>query len=248
MIIISIIIAALLLFISMAYVSNATWRNILSTIFAVIIIVCAIFMVRNDREHYGMHKVDTTETTDLISVSPSKEMKMLLYEPVGTAGKEKVYIYKKNESQKKPTTTNPDPSNTTNTIKTVSGTPTVKTTTTRWEYKNDTYRFWFGIAGNGHKLIGHHNTFNINKDWLTLSSAQAKKLQKLAKQQNSASAKKEAETYVKATVTKSITAAMKKDPKMSASEQKALTAEATKKATAAYKKQAMAKLVEEAKK
>lgn len=247
MIIISIIIAALLLFISMAYVSNATWRNILSPIFAVIIIVCAIFMVRNDREHYGMHKVDTTETTDLISVSPSKEMKMLLYEPVGTAGKEKVYIYKKNESQKKPTTTNPDPSNTTNTIKTVAGTPRVKTTTTRWEYKNDTYRFWFGIAGNGHKLIGHHNTFNINKDWLTLSSAQAKKLQKLAKE-NQATMKTEGKKYVEAQVKATVTATMKKDPKMSASDQKALEAKTEKIVAADYQKQEMAKMVAEAKK
>ncbi|KRN47703.1 hypothetical protein IV84_GL001683 [Pediococcus damnosus] len=231
----------------MAYIPSATWRNILSPIFAVIIILCAVFMVRNDREHYGMHKVDTTQTSDLVSVSPSKEMKMLLYQPVGTAGKEKVYIYKKNVSQKKPTTTNPDPSNTTNTVKTVSGTPTVKTTTTRWEYKNDAYRFWFGIAGNGHKLIRHHNTFNINKDWLTLSSAQAKKLQKLAKE-NQAKMKNEGKQYVGAQVKQTVTAAMKKNPKMSAADQKSLQQATVKKATAAYQKQATAKMIAEAKK
>ena len=55
--------------------------------------------------------------------------------------------------------------------------------------------------------------------------------------------KKEAKAYVTAAV-KSVTAAMKKDPTMSVAKQKALTTEAIK-ATAAYQKQAMAKIVQE---
>lgn len=248
MIIVAVIGLAILLFVSMVSISKPLWRAITSLIIAALLGVSLLFVVLNDSNHFGMKKVTTTTTTDLISVSPSKQLKMLLYQDVGTSDKDHVYIYKKHNSQKKSTTTNPDPTITTNKVKITSKIPQVVTKTVRWEYKSNGYKFWFAIAGNGHKLIRHHNTFEINKDWLTLSTAQAKKLQKLAKQQNSASAKKEAETSVKATVTKSITAAMKKDPKMSASEQKTLTAEATKKATAAYEKQAMAKLVEEAKK
>lgn len=248
MIIVVVLGLAILLFISMVSISKPLWRLLTSLVIAVLLAVSILFIVLNDNNHFGMKKVTTTETTDLISVSPSKRLKMLLYQDVGTSGKDRVYIYKQHNTQKKATTTNPDPSNTTNKVKVTSKTPRVVTKTVRWEYKSNGYKFWFAIAGNGHKLIKHHNTFEINKDWLTLSTAQAKKLQKLAKQQNSASAKKTAKAYITAAVKKSLTAAMKKDPQMPASEQKALTAEATKKATAAFEKQAMAKLVEEVEK
>ncbi|MCV3556006.1 DUF4811 domain-containing protein [Pediococcus ethanolidurans] len=247
MIIFSLIILAILLFICMVSIPKTFWRMLCSLIIAALIIVSMALMVANDRDHFGMKKVTTTTTTDLISVSPSSQMKMLLYQDVGTSGKERVYIYKEHKTQKNPTTTNPDPTNTSNKVKVVSGTPRVVIKTTRWVYKNSSYKLWFGIAGNNHKLIKHRNTLEINKDWLTLSSAQAKKLQKLVKQ-NSASMKKEAKAYVMAAVKKSVTAAMKKDPTMSAAKQKALTAAAIKKATAAYQKQAMAKMVAEAKK
>ncbi len=247
MIIFVAVILAIALFISMVSISKPLLRNLTSLIIAILFALSLSLIVLNDRDHFGMKKITTTQTADLISVSPSKQLKMLLYQNVGTSGKNRVYIYKTQATQKKPTTTNPDPTHTTNKIKVTTQSPRIVTKTTRWVYKNDAYKLWFGIAGNNHKLIQHKNTFEINNDWLTLSSVQAKKLQHLAKQ-NTAKMKKEAQVYVTAAVKKTLTAAMRKDPTMSAAKRKALTAEAAKKATAAYQKQAMAKMVEEAKK
>ncbi|MBU7555236.1 DUF4811 domain-containing protein [Pediococcus ethanolidurans] len=242
MIIFVAVILAIALFISMVSISKPLLRNLTSLIIAILFALSLSLIVLNGRDHFGMKKITTTQTADLISVSPSKQLKMLLYQNVGTSGKNRVYIYKTQATQKKPTTTNPDPTHTTNKVKVTTQSPRIVTKTTRWVYKNDAYKLWFGIAGNNHKLIQHKNTFEINNDWLTLSSVQAKKLQSLAKQ-NTAKMKKEAQVYVTAAVKKTLTAAMRKDPTMS----KALTAEATKKATAAYQKQAMAKMVAESK-
>lgn len=246
MIIFVAVILAIALFISMVSISKPLLRNLTSLIIAILFALSLSLIVLNDRDHFGMKKITTTQTADLISVSPSKQLKMLLYQNVGTSGKNRVYIYKTQATQKKPTTTNPDPTHTTNKVKVTTQSPRIVTKTTRWVYKNDAYKLWFGIAGNNHKLIQHKNTFEINNDWLTLSSVQAKKLQHLAKQ-NTAKMKKEAQVYVTAAVKKTLTAAMRKDPTMSAAKRKALTAEATKKATAAYQKQAMAKMVAEIK-
>lgn len=246
MIIFVAVILAIALFISMVSISKPLLRNLTSLIIAILFALSLSLIVLNDRDHFGMKKITTTQTADLISVSPSKQLKMLFYQNVGTSGKNRVYIYKTQATQKKPTTTNPDPTHTTNKVKVTTQSPRIVTKTTRWVYKNDAYKLWFGIAGNNHKLIQHKNTFEINNDWLTLSSVQAKKLQHLAKQ-NTAKMKKEAQVYVTAAVKKTLTAAMRKDPTMSAAKRKALTAEATKKATAAYQKQAMAKMVAEIK-
>lgn len=254
MIIFVAVILAIALFISMVSISKPLLRNLTSLIIAILFALSLSLIVLNDRDHFGMKKITTTQTADLILVSPSKQLKMLLYQNVGTSGKNRVYIYKTQATQKKPTTTNPDPTHTTNKIKVTAQSPRIVTKTTRWVYKNDAYKLWFGIAGNNHKLIQHKNTFEINNDWLTLSSVQAKKLQMQAKKlqslakQNTAKMKKEAQVYVTAAVKKTLTAAMRKDPTMSAAKRKALTAEATKKATAAYQKQAMAKLVAEVQK
>lgn len=246
MIIFVAVILAIALFISMVSISKPLLRNLTSLIIAILFALSLSLIVLNDRDHFGMKKITTTQTADLISVSPSKQLKMLLYQNVGTSGKNRVYIYKTQATQKKPTITNPDPTHTTNKVKVTTQSPRIVTKTTRWVYKNDAYKLWFGIAGNNHKLIQHKNTFEINNDWLTLSSVQAKKLQHLAKQ-NTAKMKKDAQVYVTAAVKKTLTAAMRKDPTMSAAKRKALTAEATKKATAAYQKQAMAKMVAEIK-
>jgi len=246
MIIASVVLFAILLFLSMTMIDRGNLRIILALIFGALTVVSMMFMTFNDANHYGMHKVTKTETSDLISVSPSKQMKMLLYQNVGTSGKEKVYVYKTHQSQKKASTTNPDPKKASNRVKTVSGTPTLVTKTTRWEFNSKASKVWFNASGYGHKLVKRENTFNINKDWMVLSSTQAKKLQKLVKA-NQAKMKTEAKAYVTAQVKKSVTAAMTKNPTMSSTEQARITKQATAKATADYQKQAMAKIIAQVK-
>ncbi|MFT9373415.1 DUF4811 domain-containing protein [Liquorilactobacillus hordei] len=247
MIIFSVIICAILLFVSMISIDKAVLRNVLSIIFALGLVVSMIFMVENDKRHFGMHKVETVKTSKLVSAAASKQINLLLYQAVGTSGKEKVYIYKSKTSQKKATTTNPDPSKTQNKVKKITGNAKLVTRTFRWEYKNDFYKFWFGISGNGHKLIRHYNTFKINDNWAVLSTQQAKKLQKLAKSEDQATVQNQAKAYVEAQVKEKLTAALTKNPTMSTQEQQSLTAKASAQAQKDFKKQALQELIKKAK-
>lgn len=232
----------------MISIDKAFLRNILSIVFALGLIISMIFMIENDRHHFGMHKVETVKSSKLVSAASSKQINLLLYQTVGTSGKEKVYIYKSKSNQKKATTTNPDPAKTQNKIKKTAGTAKLVTKTLRWEYKNKFYKFWFGISGNDHKLIRHYNTFKINDNWVVLSTQQAKKLQKLAKNEDQTKVQAQAKEYVETQVKEKLTAAMTKNPTMSAQEQQALTAKASLQAQKDFKKQALQELINEAKK
>ncbi|GEP19922.1 DUF4811 domain-containing protein [Pediococcus argentinicus] len=252
MIIFLLIIAAICLFLSMTLISKFWPRLIVSLLLAATVIGSMIAMVANDREHLGMHKVTETSTEDVYSVSPSKQMSMILYKNIGSKGTERVYIYKHDKSQKKPGHTNVN--DTYNKVKTTTGDPRLESKTTRWEYKNGAYKFWFGIADNNDKLIRRDNTFYIPKDWLSLSTTQAAKLQKLAKE-NQAKMKTEGKKVVKAevekTVKETVMAAMKKDPTMSPQDRQKLMQEtgkkAAKEAAAKYQAEAMQKMIDEAK-
>lgn len=248
MIIFSLIICAILLFISMISINKNSIRTVLSIIFAVGLIVSMIFMIENDKRHFGMHKVESSKTSKLVSAVSSNQVNLLLYQTVGTSGKEKVYIYKTKINQKKEITTNPDPSKTENKIKNTNESAKLVTRTVRWEYKNNFYKFWFGISGNGHKLVRHYNTFFVNNDWAVLSTQQAKELQKIAKNENQSEVKEEAKEYVETEVKGKITKALTKDPSMSAKEQQILTAKASLQAQKDFKKMMMQKLINEVKK
>ena len=244
MIIFLLIIAVIATFLSMTLISKTAVR-----------VICSVaLMVMNDREHFGMHKITETTTQEIYSVSPSKQMSMLLYKSIGTADKDRVYIYNKTTSQKKPSHTETD--KTTNKVKTTKkSTARLVKSTTRWTYKNNTYKFWFGIAGNNREVSKRVNTFYVPNNWITLSTEQAAKLQKNVKK-NQAQMKADAEKYVKAKVTATVkstmAAALKKNPTMSASDQKKLMADTTAKASkqyaAQYQAQMMQKMIEEAKK
>ncbi len=151
MIIFLLIIAVIATFLSMTLISKTAVRVICSVISAIVVIASVALMVMNDREHFGMHKITETTTQEIYSVSPSKQMSMLLYKSIGTADKDRVYIYNKTTSQKKPSHTETD--KTTNKVKTTKkSTARLVKSTTRWTYKDNTYKFWFGIAGNNLKF------------------------------------------------------------------------------------------------
>lgn len=254
MIIYLLVLAVVCLFISMALIPKALPRIITSFLFAIIIVGSMVAMVSNDREHFGMKKVTEETSSKIYSPSPSKQMPMILYQNIGTKGTERVYIYKKTEDQKKPGHT---PINNTSNVVKNSNNEDAKlvTKTTRWVYKSNAYKFWFGIAGNNHKLINRHNIFYIPKDWQSFSTTQAAKLQKLVKA-NQGKMKSEGEAYVKpkveAAVKETVMKAMMKDPQLSPKSQQALIQQTSKEAAAKYgaefQAKAMDKLIAEAKK
>ena len=214
--------------------AKKTWQTFLSVIFAAIFLISLGFITANDHYHYGMKKVTETTTQTLTSTADNKNMNMLLYQPLGD-GTEKIYLYKTNESQKKSKTTGTD--HVTNTVKKDQTKTQLRTDKTYWVYKNDTAKFWFGLSSKNHQLINEKNTFNIQKNWLVLSTNQAKKLAKLVTE-NKATMESEAKNFVQ----EKVKAAIIQNPAMDQTTQQKITKQATKE----YQQQAMTKLIAKA--
>jgi hypothetical protein len=251
MIIALLIISTLGMFISFVF-ADKVWKWALACLFFIVFVGSIVFSVANTEYHFGMEKASTTKTTSIVSSADSSQgMNMLLYQGLGTDGKETVYIYKTSEKQKKVSTTKADVT-VTNKVETGASKAQKVTKTTRWVYKNDGLKFLFGIYGNNNEYIKQTNTFKIPDSWVHLSTTQAKKLAKLAKTaqkeqatpEAQAAAKQAATAYIKAGLTKLMTA----NPKMTAEEQAAATKKLTAEFTAKAKADAMAKLIAEAKK
>ncbi|EPH95719.1 hypothetical protein D920_02246 [Enterococcus faecalis 13-SD-W-01] len=233
--IILVLILSVLLFAFLNVFAKKTWQTFVSFIFGAIFVASLGLLVANISNHFGMEKVTETKTADLVS-SADSDANMLLYQPLGD-GSEKVYLYKTKEDQKKPTATGTD--SVTNKVVETSDKAQKETKTTYWVYKNDMYKFWFGLAGNDHEYDKKVNTFKLPEDWVVLSTDQAKELAKLA-EKNKPAMEEEAKSYIQQEMMKK----MAENPKMSKEEQAALTKELA----AQYQKQAFAKMVEEVKK
>lgn len=240
MIIFSLIICAVLSFVFYVYIQNRSLSNTLTAVAVLGLLASIFFMVKNDHDHYGMHQVTQTTTQKIYSASPSKQLPMLVYQPIGTANQHQVYVYKTSATAKKTRHTRAKVT-TKNIVKRTTGTNRMVTKKTYWEYQNKLTKFWFGLSGNGHTYVKETNTLYVQKNWTVLSASQAKKLQQMAKSKSYQAKQKAAATaYVK----KAVMAAMTKNPTMSAAQQK----QVTKQATAAYQAQAMKQLIAQIKK
>ncbi|MFC6274327.1 DUF4811 domain-containing protein [Levilactobacillus tangyuanensis] len=240
MIIFAIIILVVLSFIFFVYIENKAVSNALTGLSIIALLLSIFFMMQNDREHLGMHNVTETSTQNIYSASPSKQMPMMIYQSVGTADKHRVYVYKTSANAKK-TSHTAAKITTKNVVKRTTGTNRIVTKKVYREYKNNTSKFWFGLAGNGHKYVKETNTIYLNKNWTVLSTSQAKQLQKMASSKSFQAKQKAAATaYVK----QQMMAAMQKNPSMTAAQQK----QVTKQAAAAFQAQAMQKLIQQIKK
>lgn len=229
MIVLTLGIGVVLSFIFFIYISNKPTSYTLTALSLLLAIVSMVFIIKNDRNHYGMKQVTTTTTTQIYPVG-NKQMQMLLYQPIGTANKHQVYIYQKQHDSKKKSHT--QTTDTTNKVVKVNGSTHLVTNTTRWEYKNDAAKFWFGIAGENHKFVKRQNIFYVNHSVQVLSVKQAKALKKVMA---SKSYQSKLKVQAKAFITKQVMAAMKKDPTMSAADR----AKVTKQAQAEFQAQAV---------
>ncbi len=146
-------------------------QTMISLVFGLIFVLSLTAMMANLSAHFGMEKTTTTTTKPLVSSSDSDQLSMLLYQPLGD-GTEKIYLYRTDESQKKPKQTRMD--HVTNHVVENAKAAEKETKTTRWTYKNDVYRFLFGIAGNDEEFIREENTFSLPDSWALLTVDQAK--------------------------------------------------------------------------
>lgn len=243
MILILLIVSVLCFFLfNTLLVKNRMLHFTTSFISFIVVVLSTVLITMNFHNHYGMHKVTTTENSEL--ASSSDKMGMLLYQPIGTSGKDKVVIYKTSDDQKKPSTTSTDKN--TNHIITNAKEAKLVTKTTRYEYNSKASKFWFNLAQKPTR-VKTVNYFYVPKDWLNLTTNQAKALPNIIKrlqapmQTDAAKLKMKsaAESYVK----NQMIIAMKNDPKMSKSTQSELAKKAAEDFQNQMKAQSMGKIM-----
>ncbi|UQS84974.1 DUF4811 domain-containing protein [Apilactobacillus apisilvae] len=243
MILIILVISALCFFLfNNLLVKNKALHWTTTIISFVALIISVTFITLNFHDHYGMHKVTDTNETKL--VSSNSKMNMLLNQPIGTSGKDKVVIYRTNNNQTKPKTTSTDKN--TNYIITDANSAKLVTKTTRYEYKSKTAKFWFDLAQKPTR-VKTVNYFYVPKDWLNLTVSQAKALPNIMKKLQSsiqssgsqAQMKSAAQSYVQGKMMQ----AMQKNPKMSKESQTKLQKQLVKEFTNQQQAQVMQKMM-----
>lgn len=239
MVLILLVIGALSFFLATMFTFKPVTR-ITSLLITGIILVGSIgLMVGNYESHFGMHKVSTTTTQTIYSASNSESMPLALYKPVGTSGKDDVYIYNSKPTQKNAEHTQANEF-THNKVRWTNKTKaTMKTVETRWEYKNSFYKYLYMWSGMGHTLISRTNTFSYPKTWVKITVAQAGALKK---EMGSTQAKAKMAAAAKQYVEAQVVAAKTKNPEMSATEQAKIVKQAQLEYQAKALKQAVAQL------
>ncbi|CAI2566933.1 hypothetical protein AKUA2003_02700 [Apilactobacillus kunkeei] len=240
-------ISAFLFFICFNLLTNNKVLHVsTSIVFAVLFILSTFFITINFHNHYGMHKVSHETSTKLVS-SADKGMDMLLYQPIGTSGKDKVVIYRTDEKATKPSHTGTN--KVTNEIITTNDSKAkFVTKTVKYEYNSSSNRLWFGLAQKPTR-VRTYNYFYVPKSWMVLTVNQAKQLPTIIKEisgSNTAAQsqmKMAAEQYVQVQVK----AAMMKNPKMTSAQQKALIKKATAEFTQKDQAEALQKMMPEIK-
>ncbi|GAJ26622.1 hypothetical protein JCM15457_1559 [Liquorilactobacillus sucicola DSM 21376 = JCM 15457] len=197
MVVVTLVIGAIAIFASFIYIERLLPRLICTVVAGAILLGSIAGIVGNYYEHFGMHKVTTTSSKQIYSADTTGKMKMILFQPIGTAGKENVYIYTKKANAKKVSHTKANEYTNNKLSRIKSNKAYVRKTEVRWQYKSDAYKFWFGIADNNNKLVKSTNHFYIPNEWFVLSTTQAKELRKqMSSQSFQAQAKKQATAYV----------------------------------------------------
>ncbi|MGM9906848.1 DUF4811 domain-containing protein [Limosilactobacillus sp.] len=224
MVIILTFFGAILFFLSVMFIHQRGLRIVLATITGLIFVGSTALMTLNYSHHFGMHKVTTTTTQRIYPVNA--QMPLALYQPVGTSGKDDVYIYKTSPKQAKPQHTQANEYTHSQVKWKKAGNPRLVTTTTRWRYKSDFYRLLYAWSGMDNTLVKRTNTLEYPRTYVLLTTKQAKQLQAKAQsaagQQAQATARQQGQAYV----TGRVQAAMAKNPQMTADQIKAVTQQA----------------------
>lgn len=247
MILATLVIGAVAAFLCYVYIKPVVWRTIGTLISAVLLVGSLVMLTMNSNSHYGMHKVTTTKTTQIYPASSKNGLNIMLYQPIGTNGKETVQVYKETLDQKKPSHTQANEYTVANNHikRTNAKSATLQVKETRWKFKSNGYKFWFGISGMQNKLVKRSNTFNLPKDWLYLSTTQVKALQKkmsgMKTKAGQAKVKEQAQQYV----SQKMKAAIMKDPSLATN--KAKQAQLAKQYGQEFQQQMIKKIVAEVK-
>ncbi|BDR58061.1 DUF4811 domain-containing protein [Xylocopilactobacillus apicola] len=207
MIIVLLVVMTLVAYFGGVYVENRQVGNWIRFISDVLLVGIVALIIANNSYHFGMQKQVEKTTTSVQSALPQQKIPFLLYEPLGNAGKEQVYLYHSGSSKLKHTSTD----QTTNRVVRRAGKPELVSEKTVWRYQNNFSRLMFGVAGNDGTRIKTRNTFYLPKNWVVMSSKDAKKLAKPAIQ-----------AKLRQNVQGKLQEALRNQPQLTKSEQQAL--------------------------
>lgn len=186
-------------------------RRVGVTIFAVLFILCTAGVTANYSHHWGMKKITTTTTKKIYSAA-GQQLPINLYQPVGTSGKDNVYLYKTEINQKKPSHTQANELTYSTDRNTSSNQPRIVTTETRWRYQNGFYKALFMGSGINNKLVHRQNVLYYPKGYVKVSVKEASQLKKMMASQNSPAAHAAMKQQANAYISQKVAAAKTNNP------------------------------------
>lgn len=231
---------AVAFFMAFVFITHKNLRIITAALMFIALVGSLTAMIQNDKYHFGMEKVTATTTKRIYTASPkATPVDLLIYQPVGTTGKENVYVYK-NAKHASKTHTQTDGKTVNRVFYSKQNVATLETTTVRYRYVSKWGKVLFGL-GDNETVVTRKNTFILPMDgWLRISVANAKRLGLMM--QNQTPAQKTAQALAgKAYVMAAVQAAIKADPKLAKNKEQQAKVAAN--ATKAYQKMLFIKTI-----
>jgi len=217
-------IGAIAFFVSIMFAPNMRTRWILGLITGLIFVGSTVIITANFHDHWGMKRITTTKTQKIYSAS--SQMQLILYQPVGTSGKDNVYIYQTKPRQKTPQHTQANEFTTNRLVWTDSDQATLTVKETRWRFKNDFYKVLFAGSKIDGKLVSRTNTFRYPKTFVKISVKQAQALKKQAQALKSPATQAQLKAQAAAYVTAKVQAAKQQNPDLTEAQLQKLTQQA----------------------
>lgn len=217
-------IGAIAFFVSIMFAPNMRTRWILGLITGLIFVGSTVIITANFHDHWGMKRITTTKTQKIYSAS--SQMQLILYQPVGTFGKDNVYIYQTKPRQKTPQHTQANEFTTNRLVWTDSDQATLTVKETRWRFKNDFYKVLFAGSKMDGKLVSRTNTFRYPKTFVKISVKQAQALKKQAQALKSPATQAQLKAQAAAYVTAKVQAAKQQNPDLTEAQLQKLTQQA----------------------
>ncbi|MGQ3491107.1 DUF4811 domain-containing protein [Limosilactobacillus mucosae] len=217
-------IGAIAFFVSIMFAPNMRTRWILGLITGLIFVGSTVIITANFHDHWGMKRITTTKTQKIYSAS--SQMQLILYQPVGTSGKDNVYIYQTKPRQKTPQHTQANEFTTNRLVWTDSDQATLTVKETRWRFKNDFYKVLFAGSKMDGKLVSRTNTFRYPKTFVKISVKQAQTLKKQAQALKSPATQAQLKAQAAAYVTAKVQAAKQQNPDLTEAQLQKLTEQA----------------------
>ncbi|MCK8617496.1 DUF4811 domain-containing protein [Fructobacillus sp. M158] len=182
MIIILLILFVILAFLSIMLIKETKVRWVATIASFIAVALCLVFITGNAHDHWGMKVKTVTKKAQIYSAQDQNTYGVLAYQPVGTSGKEKAFVYKATVAAKDATVAKPD-LKTTTAIQDIDGNQAFQVTTTKeYVYDNGFYQFLFGWAGNNHDVKSKLVTYQVPATWIALSTQDGAKLKAILAQ------------------------------------------------------------------